>query len=72
MDIALRHKDVKRSNRTFMELKREDAPCSVSWLPSSNRTFMELKRVKPAYNSLIPGSSNRTFMELKQNIQNLF
>ena len=44
MYITLGHKDIKRSNRTFMELKLAKAMEDIKKQRGSNRTFMELKQ----------------------------
>ena len=43
MYIALRHENIKRSNRTFMELKHRTYQGISTKYQRSNRTFMELK-----------------------------
>ena len=56
---------IKRSNRTFMELKFVTEGGYTLGFGSSNRTFMELKSSYIASNCLLLLCSNRTFMELK-------
>ena len=57
---------VKRSNRTFMELKSWFAAgIAVLVKAGSNRTFMELKYSLKRFGQMGDECSNRTFMELK-------